>query len=151
MKLATLNNGKRDGAPGGGEPRSGARRPRDDHCPRPCSRPLDEWAKWRHNWRRFISDSNEGACPDAFPFDETACPLPLPRAYQWIDGAYVNHVELVRKRAAPTCQKASGTILMCIREALTASCRPWPHRDGLRGVGVSTSSRKSPSSPTTCP
>ena len=34
----------------------------------------------------------------AFPFSESACHSPLPRAYQWADGsAYVNHVELVRK------------------------------------------------------
>jgi len=35
---------------------------------------------------------------DSQPFDEAACHVPLPRAYQWADGsAYVNHVELVRK------------------------------------------------------
>jgi fumarylacetoacetate (FAA) hydrolase len=38
-------------------------------------------------------------------------PLPLPRAYQWIDGsAYVNHVELVRKARGADMPEASGTI-----------------------------------------
>jgi fumarylacetoacetate (FAA) hydrolase len=37
----------------------------------------------------------------AEPFDPShLCHSPLPRTYQWADGsAYVNHVELVRKRA----------------------------------------------------
>lgn len=34
----------------------------------------------------------------AFPFDPQQCMAPLPRAYQWVDGAaYINHVALLHK------------------------------------------------------
>ncbi|MFS2150730.1 fumarylacetoacetate hydrolase family protein [Rhizobium sp. Rhizsp42] len=58
---------------------------------------LDDWKdaepKLREKYDRL--NRSEGS---RFPFDETACSSPLPRAFQWADGsAYVNHVELVRK------------------------------------------------------
>ena len=59
---------------------------------------LDDWARVEPRLREAAARLEEGALPDAFPFDPAACASPLPRAYQWADGsAYVNHVALVRK------------------------------------------------------
>ncbi|WP_323992158.1 fumarylacetoacetate hydrolase family protein [Aeromonas dhakensis] len=97
MKLATLNNGKRDGALVVVS-RDLSRAVRVPHLAATLQAALDEWAELAPKLTVVYQQLNDGACADAFPFDETACLSPLPRAYQWADGsAYVNHVELVRK------------------------------------------------------
>lgn len=97
MKLATLNNGKRDGALVVVS-RDLSRAVRVPHLAATLQAALDEWAELAPKLTAVYQQLNDGTCPDAFPFDETACLSPLPRAYQWADGsAYVNHVELVRK------------------------------------------------------
>ncbi len=96
MKLASLNDGSRDG--------------RLVVVSRDLSRctpaapiaatlqeALDKWAEKGPELRGLAVrlDADEA---DAQPFDEAEALSPLPRAYQWADGsAYVNHVELVRK------------------------------------------------------
>ncbi len=58
---------------------------------------LDHWDECAPKLEEKSTRLNKGDT-DSFPFDETACASPLPRAYQWLDGsAYLNHVELVRK------------------------------------------------------
>ena len=58
---------------------------------------LDEWDILSPQLAARYEMLNAGQV-DNFPFDQTACESPLPRAYQWLDGsAYLNHVELVRK------------------------------------------------------
>ncbi len=97
MKLATLNNGKRDGALVVVS-RDLSRAVRVPQLAATLQAALDEWAELAPKLTSVYQQLNDGACADAFPFDETACLSPLPRAYQWADGsAYVNHVELVRK------------------------------------------------------
>ncbi|QJT19559.1 fumarylacetoacetate hydrolase family protein [Aeromonas sp. 1805] len=97
MKLATLNNGKRDGALVVVS-RDLSRAVRVPQLAATLQAALDEWAEIAPKLAAVYQQLNDGACADAFPFDETACLSPLPRAYQWADGsAYVNHVELVRK------------------------------------------------------
>ncbi|HHQ4566224.1 TPA: fumarylacetoacetate hydrolase family protein [Aeromonas hydrophila] len=97
MKLATLNNGKRDGALVVVS-RDLSRAVRVPQLAATLQAALDEWAELAPKLTAVYQQLNDGACTDAFPFDETACLSPLPRAYQWADGsAYVNHVELVRK------------------------------------------------------
>ncbi|ELO1553773.1 fumarylacetoacetate hydrolase family protein [Aeromonas hydrophila] len=97
MKLATLNNGKRDGALVVVR-RDLSRAVRVPQLAATLQAALDEWAELAPKLTAVYQQLNDGACADAFPFDETACLSPLPRAYQWADGsAYVNHVELVRK------------------------------------------------------
>ncbi|WP_029300230.1 fumarylacetoacetate hydrolase family protein [Aeromonas hydrophila] len=97
MKLATLNNGKRDGALVVVS-RDLSRAVRVPQLAATMQAALDEWAELAPKLTVVYQQLNDGACADAFPFDETACLSPLPRAYQWVDGsAYVNHVELVRK------------------------------------------------------
>lgn len=97
MKLATLNNGKRDGALVVVS-RDLSRAVRVASIAPTLQEALDEWAQTAPRLAAVYQTLNDGTCSDAFPFDESECLSPLPRAYQWADGsAYVNHVELVRK------------------------------------------------------
>ncbi|UNU29205.1 fumarylacetoacetate hydrolase family protein [Aeromonas hydrophila] len=97
MKLATLNNGKRDGALVVVS-RDLTQAVYVNKLAPTLQAALDEWTELAPKLTAVYQQLNDGACADAFPFDETACLSPLPRAYQWADGsAYVNHVELVRK------------------------------------------------------
>ncbi|WP_169045897.1 fumarylacetoacetate hydrolase family protein [Aeromonas salmonicida] len=97
MKLATLNNGKRDGALVVVS-RDLSRAVRVPSIALTLQSALDEWAETEPKLASIYQTLNDGTCADAFPFDESECLSPLPRAYQWADGsAYVNHVELVRK------------------------------------------------------
>jgi fumarylacetoacetate (FAA) hydrolase len=63
---------------------------------------LDCWRESEPKLRELATDLETGHA-SAFPFVETDCAAPLPRAYQWIDGsAYVNHVELLRQSRSAT-------------------------------------------------
>lgn len=96
MKLATLRNGKRDGALHVVD--------RDLTCALPCQAyptlqsALDRWAEAEPILRLLSDELADGRRVGAIPFDPADCLAPLPRAYQWADGsAYVNHVALVRQ------------------------------------------------------
>ncbi|MEL7197693.1 MAG: fumarylacetoacetate hydrolase family protein [Pseudomonadota bacterium] len=96
MKLATLNDGTRDGklvvvskdltrccAAGYIAPTLQAA--------------LDDWEHVAPNLELLSTDVEHEAVP-CERFHEREAHSPLPRAYQWADGsAYINHVELVRK------------------------------------------------------
>jgi fumarylacetoacetate (FAA) hydrolase len=95
MKLATKNNGSRDGTL--------MLVSRDltrwisvaDIAPT-LQAALDDWARISPKLQSLsdaLNDSHDGEV-----FDAKQCLSPLPRAHHWVDGsAYVNHVELVRK------------------------------------------------------
>ncbi|MEP7457236.1 fumarylacetoacetate hydrolase family protein [Phyllobacterium sp. SB3] len=58
---------------------------------------LDNWTRIVPHLQALATSLDHGAVP-AVRFHEHEALSPLPRAYQWADGsAYVNHVELVRK------------------------------------------------------
>jgi fumarylacetoacetate (FAA) hydrolase len=58
---------------------------------------LDDWAHVAPRLGALARQVESGSA-ETFPFSESDCASPLPRAYQWADGsAYVNHVALVRK------------------------------------------------------
>ncbi|MEO9492047.1 MAG: fumarylacetoacetate hydrolase family protein, partial [Marinomonas sp.] len=96
MKLATLNNGTRDGklvvvskdltrccAAGYIAPTLQAA--------------LDDWERIAPQLEVLATDVEHESVP-CERFHEREAHSPLPRAYQWADGsAYINHVELVRK------------------------------------------------------
>lgn len=96
MKLATLNDGTRDGqlvAVNGGLERY-----------TPAGKFAATMQQALDNWDEVYEGLNDLATRldlgqiEGEPFDETQAMSPLPRAYQWADGsAFVNHVELVRK------------------------------------------------------
>lgn len=97
MKLATYNNGRRDGQL--------MLVSRDlSQCvavgaiAHTMQQLLDNWALFAPQLQELSDALNTGLLQNAIAFDVNQCLSPFPRAYQWADGsAYVNHVELVRK------------------------------------------------------
>lgn len=97
MKLASYNNGRRDGQLMlvSRDLTKTVAVPAIAHT---MQQLLDGWDLLRPQLQELYDALNEGMLDNAQAFDEVKCLSPLPRAYQWADGsAYVNHVELVRK------------------------------------------------------
>jgi fumarylacetoacetate (FAA) hydrolase len=95
VKLATKNNGTRDGALMIVS-RDLARWISAADAAPTLQAALDDWANCAPRLQILSDGLNAGSTGD--PFDARQCLSPLPRAHQWVDGsAYVNHVELVRK------------------------------------------------------
>ncbi len=58
---------------------------------------LDDWARVAPKLAALARRVEDGSA-ETFPYRDSDCASPLPRAYHWADGsAYVNHVALVRK------------------------------------------------------
>ncbi|AXA94342.1 fumarylacetoacetate hydrolase family protein [Massilia sp. YMA4] len=97
MKLATLNDGTRDGQLVVVARDLKTAVVADGIAPT-LQRALDDWAFIAPQLDQLSRQLNDGKARRAFEFDPRRCMAPLPRAFQWADGsAYVNHVELVRK------------------------------------------------------
>ena len=97
MKLATLNDGTRDG-PLAVVSRDLKTAHIADGIAPTLQAALDDWAFIAPQLDELSRQLNEGKARRPFDFDPARCMAPLPRAYQWADGsAYVNHVELVRR------------------------------------------------------
>lgn len=97
MKLASYNNGRRDGQLMlvSRDLTKTVAVPAIAHT---MQQLLDGWDLLIPQLQELYDALNEGMLDNAQAFDEAKCLSPLPRAYQWADGsAYVNHVELVRK------------------------------------------------------
>lgn len=96
MKLATLNQGGRDGTLV--VVSRDLRRCRAvPAIARTMLAALDDWAAVEPQLRQVYEALNSGAL-EGEAFDQSACHSPLPRTWQWADGsAYINHVELVRR------------------------------------------------------
>jgi fumarylacetoacetate (FAA) hydrolase len=96
VKLATLRNGRRDGALHVID--RGLARALPCQAFPTLQAALDHWPEAEVILRRLADELAEGRLEGTVPFDPRNCLSPLPRAYQWADGsAYVNHVALVRK------------------------------------------------------
>ena len=97
MKLASLNDGSRDGR------LLVVSRDLTRAVPVPQVAPtlqaaLDAWSQLEPGLVEAADELEAGRARGSFPFRASAVLAPLPRAYHWVDGsAYVNHVELVRK------------------------------------------------------
>jgi len=96
MKLATLNDGTRDGR------LVVVSRNLAHAAPAPhvktLQEALDAWDNIAPELEALSARLNGGMIAGTLAFAATGCLAPLPRAYQWADAsAYVNHVELVRK------------------------------------------------------
>jgi fumarylacetoacetate (FAA) hydrolase len=97
MKLATLNDGSRDGQLAVVSRDLKTAHIADGIAPT-LQAALDDWAFIAPQLVALYDELNAGRTRRPFDFDPARCMAPLPRAYQWADGsAYVNHVELVRK------------------------------------------------------
>ena len=96
MKLASLNDGTRDGK------LVVVSKDLTRYCAAENIAPtlqaaLDDWEKIAPQLEVLARDVEHEAVP-CERFHEREAHSPLPRAYQWADGsAYINHVELVRK------------------------------------------------------
>lgn len=96
MKLATLNDGSRDGSLL--VVSKDLSRCIDAAAIAPTLQAaLDDWDQLSPKLRQLAGEL-ENNPRSGEPFEQSRMHSPLPRAYQWADGsAYVNHVELVRK------------------------------------------------------
>ena len=96
MKLATLNDGTRDGKLVVVS-KDLTRYCAADNIAPTLQAALDDWANVAPKLEALYTDVQHEAVP-CERFHEREAHSPLPRAYQWADGsAYINHVELVRK------------------------------------------------------
>lgn len=96
MKLATLDDGSRDGALLVVR-RDGTRRARASHVAPSLQAALDRWDELSPALFALAHALEQGRVASE-PLDVAALHAPLPRAYEWIDGsAYLSHVVLVRK------------------------------------------------------
>lgn len=94
MKLATLNNGSRDGQLVVVN-RDLTRMRAVPHIAATLQQALDDWARCAPLLQAEYDDLRAS---DGQPFDPARCAAPLPRAYQWLDAsAYLNHVDLTRR------------------------------------------------------
>ena len=95
MKLATLNNGSRDGQ------LVVVSRDLRQAIPAPIATmrdALEDWARAEPVLRALAGDLEAGTAVGAFVFDPAQAMAPLPRAYQWCDGsAFLNHGTLMQK------------------------------------------------------
>ncbi|MGZ8304168.1 MAG: fumarylacetoacetate hydrolase family protein [Telluria sp.] len=97
MKLATINDGTRDGQLAVVSRDLKSAHLADAIAPT-MQAALDDWAFIAPQLAELSQLVNGSRARRSFDFDPARCMAPLPRAYQWADGsAYVNHVELVRK------------------------------------------------------
>lgn len=96
MRLATLDNGSRDGELIVAN-RAGDAFVRASAIAPTLQAALDDWDTAEPALRALAADV-EGGKAAAEPLDLSRLRAPLPRAYEWVDGsAYINHVILVRK------------------------------------------------------
>jgi fumarylacetoacetate (FAA) hydrolase len=97
MKLATINDGTRDGQLAVVSRDLKTAHLADGIAPT-LQAALDDWAFIAPQLLELYQQLNHGRGHRSFEFNPAQAMAPLPRAYQWADGsAYVNHVELVRK------------------------------------------------------
>lgn len=96
MKLATLNDGTRDGALLVVRRDNQAWAPADHIAPT-LQAALDRWEEAEPKLRA-LADALERGEIGGEPVEIGRLRSPLPRAYEWVDGsAYINHIVLVRK------------------------------------------------------
>ncbi|MGG5870814.1 fumarylacetoacetate hydrolase family protein [Pseudomonas peli] len=97
MKLATLNNGSRDGRLLLVS-RDLSRALDAGHIAATLQLAIENWWSVEPELQTLYRELNEGRAEAAFAFDPAAVMAPLPRAYQWCDGsAFLNHGELMQK------------------------------------------------------
>jgi fumarylacetoacetate (FAA) hydrolase len=102
MKLATLNDGTRDGQLAVVSRDLKTAHIADAIAPT-LQAALDDWNFIAPQLGELYRQLCAGQARRSFDFDPAKCMAPLPRAFLWADGsAYVNHVELVRRARGAT-------------------------------------------------
>ncbi len=107
MKLATYKDGSRDGQLVVVS-RDLTQAHYASHLASRLQQALDDWNYFSPQLQDLYDALNAGRARHAFAFDPQQCLAPLPRAYQWVEGAaYLHHAEVVRKASA--AEAAAGT------------------------------------------
>jgi fumarylacetoacetate (FAA) hydrolase len=135
VKLATLDNGSRDGALLLVD-RAGQRA-----CPAAAIAPslqaaLDDWSRCEPALRELARELEAGRAAGSGPLDPERLLAPLPRAYEWVDGsAYLNHMILVRKargatppatlKTDPLVYQGGSSVLLAPRAPLSLGDPAW--------------------------
>lgn len=135
MRLATLNNGSRDG-----ElilvSHSSDRFCRAADIAKTLQQALDDWSKVEASLRQRALQLEGGM--DAEPLNPRHLLAPLPRAYEWLDGSlYLNHVELVRRArgaAIPDSLRHEPLVYQGGSGVLLAPCQPFELPDASWGL-----------------
>jgi len=97
MKLATLNDGSRDGCLIVVSKNLKTGFKVESICPSLIVA-LENWGKTKDLLESVYTDLNNNNIKKNFRIDSTKLLSPLPRCYQWLDGsAYLSHVKRVRK------------------------------------------------------
>ncbi len=97
MKLATLNDGSRDGVLLVVN-KAGTRAVRATDIAQTMQQALDNWQHAAPRLKSLAAQLENNQAEGAFDLDVERLAAPLPRAYQFVDGsAYLAHVERVRK------------------------------------------------------
>lgn len=97
MKLATLNNGTRDGQLIVVS-RDNTMAVMVNEIATTMQQALDDWAELSSHLTEVYDNLNNEECEDAFELDLNLLTAPMPRSHQFLDGsAYLAHVERVRK------------------------------------------------------
>ena len=96
MKLATLNDGSRDGQLVVVARDLKTAQVADAIAPT-LQRALDDWNFIAPQLDALYAELNQGRAKRPFDFDAAACMAPLPRAYQWLDAsAYNGHLQRMK-------------------------------------------------------
>lgn len=122
MKLATLDNGTRDGrllvVSRDGRLASDA-----PAVATTLQAALDGWDDCRPALQQIYEALNAGRCETARELDVSRLHAPLPRAYEWIDGsAYINHIVLVRKARGAEPPETLRTVPLVYQGGAERSC-----------------------------
>ncbi|UUZ73954.1 fumarylacetoacetate hydrolase family protein [Polaromonas sp. P1(28)-8] len=97
MKLATLNDGHRDGTliVVSRDLQSAIEVP---HIAKTLQSALEEWVRCEPALEEVYEQLNSGTSTQAFTFDQRSAHSPLPRAYQWCEASvWMSHLERCRK------------------------------------------------------
>lgn len=137
MKLATLDDGTRDGRLLVVSRDNSRAVPADGIAPT-LQAALDDWARTEPRLRELASALETGTAALAMPAAALAFRAPLPRAYQWVDGsAFLHHVRLVRKaRGAemPPSFLTDPLVYQGGSDAMLGPTQPISHAD--EGYGI---------------
>jgi fumarylacetoacetate (FAA) hydrolase len=134
VKLATLNDGTRDGCLIVVS-RQGDRFARAARVAPSLQAALDDWQQAQPKLEAMAHDLDDGRLP-AEPLDVAALAAPLPRAFEWVDAsAFLSHVLLVRKargaepprnlNSDPLVYQGGSSVLLGARAPISLGNAAW--------------------------
>jgi fumarylacetoacetate (FAA) hydrolase len=120
MKLATLNDGSRDGQLAVVSRDLKAAHIADGIAPT-LQAALDDWAFIAPQLASLYDELNAGRTRRPFDFDPARCMAPLPRAYQWVDGP----VQAQRAEEEPQMAQGGGDDFLGPMDDIVLAYEEW--------------------------